>query len=619
MYKLTEGDLQIIRRAQETNNPNWFLNFYLRSPGSGTWWRPVSDDDLDRLVFHEFRVRAQEMQAGYGRLADIWHQLGKPDYFGHADSVWRALTPDEYESRIGQMEPYNYHTVYPIDGGEPSFHNNHGLILIPWQLQMHQVPQEEVVVVGGLGSAKTLGALARMIYHSATLRGYRGIAMAPNSYQAEEFHSLAREIIADTLFEDRFLEKAPMRPRPTLIISNDLVRRSRIECIPVAKEPDKARTVTGDECVIDQCEKFEPDVLAELRRSMGTRFRGQLHGRQKVGRTAYLANSGDNDALWAMFDEAKKYSRDVWAFSPPSVLNIYLTVKDLIRFQNRVGRDEDSQRMYLRGERPMGSGEHFNAMMLKLMRDNDYTAMLKRASEEPVYDMLEEERDPQPGYIWREAPETGCHYFKTPAESGHQYVIVADPGTKNPPHRDSPVVAVWDITNFPHAPAVLVAFSWVFAHGDIEAWMAQYMEWAIEYRCAGGSAGYDATGQQSTYEKMPFGLQEIDAVGYNFGGNAKYGWLGLLKLFMRRGLLRTPYLTGMFGQLVRYKLPDEKIAQDIVMMLVVLAAMLETLWYSVFGADGELIEDDPEEMRPEPYDRYDRPAEARYPGHERSM
>lgn len=612
LYRLTDGDKAVIRKAIESRNPNWFLNHFLRSPYSGTYWNPVTAEDLERLEFKEFRDQALIWQRGYDQLADVWMKLGQPEHFAPIEGKWQALTEDEYLDVLDGLGKH-YHTVFELNSTDPIFHHNHGFIMLPWQLDMNNAIQEERVVVGGFGSGKTLANTARMLYHAATLRGYRGFALAPNTIQAEEFHTLALAILTDTLYEEKFLQRSPTRPRPSLFIGHDHVGDTRIECIPVAKEPDKARTVTGDECVIDQAEKFDQEQLVELRRSMGTRFRGMMYGRPKVGTTTYLANSGDNPALWAMFDEAKERPNDVWAFSPPTVLNTYLTVGDLIRFERRVGDDEESKAMYLRGERPMASGEHFSAETLKKIRDTEATLLIKRHSVEQPSDILDKDWEPRDGYLWRSDSQLGCYHFETPYDEGRQYLVASDAGWNNPPKRDTPVVGVLDYTDFPYIPARLAGFAWVSGNHSPDPFLQQHTEFTLRYKAVGMNA-FDATAQQAGYDRF---LNDLGATPVSMGGNRKYVLLTLLKTFAARGLLLMPHAEPVFYQLSRYTLPDDRLVQDIVAMLMVAAHLLEPLYYAVYGEDGTADQAEDPEYFGDTRDRYARPTYPRYGGHRR--
>jgi hypothetical protein len=580
MYELTEGDLAIIRKASDTGDPNWFFNYYLRSPSSGTWWREVKDIDLERLTIPEFHEQALRWRDGYNNLRDIWLELGKPEFFAPVDDEWRSLTEEEYED-VSQTSFQYYRTVFELQSPAPVFHHNHGFLFLPWQAEMHKATQFIRVVCGGFGSGKTMAAVASFLYYAAVLRGFVGLALTPNSTQAEEIHKIAMNLIVGTKYEERFLKRSPLRPRPTIQIEHDYIGESSIVCIPIGDDYSKARTLTGDAALIDQAEDFQD--IDELLREIGSRFRGQTHGRPKLGTMTLLANSAVNAALWDLYDEAEENPGDVWAFMPPSTLNIYLTIADMLRYQRYVGNNEENRRMYIYGERPIGSGEHFSAETLKRCKDDEWTTLIKGRSVEDVQS-FNGKKHPTEGWIWREMPKIGCYYFETPLDEERQYCVFADPGWGNPPKRNAAFVGVFDVTEFPKAPALLVAGHWVFGHNDPQPWMFQYMEWVTKYRALALN-GFDATGQQSGYEKLPTGMSDYNAQPISMGGGKKFGLLTLLKLWMSKGLLRFPYMTPIFNQLIQYRLPDDKLAQDIVSALLVATALLEYLYYSNLSSD----------------------------------
>jgi hypothetical protein len=68
---LTPGDKAIFARAKAENNPNWILNYYLRSPDSGTWWRRVTQKDVDSLILEGSKRAAQRCLRSSARTTRI--------------------------------------------------------------------------------------------------------------------------------------------------------------------------------------------------------------------------------------------------------------------------------------------------------------------------------------------------------------------------------------------------------------------------------------------------------------------------------------------------------------------------------------------------------------------
>jgi hypothetical protein len=570
LYKLTDGDRAIFARAAKENNPSRITNFYLRSENSGTWWRPISQKQIDGLEIPESREAADRWKAGYENLLEIWKYLGRPSYFGPDPKDydnWVPIREAQYKEMSGKLDRV-YRVQFDLDTAEPAFHHPHGVQFLPWQLDMYRSKHPIQVVIGGFGSSKTWGKLLTMLVRAITLPGYRGFALAPYSIQSEEVYKQALLIIQGTEFE-RFLIASPRRPYPHLIIGNDLVGENTIECYPVLDDPGKILTLTGDEAMVDQAELI-PN-LDELIRNVGSRFRGLHKGRERVGQLSLIANSGDSPQLWDWFDEAEDDPDYVWSAQPGTYDNSYLTVSDLMRFERQVGKDVASRNMYLRGHRPLGSGEHFPQSSLMLMKAT-------------WLDDLMSDNISKPGYIRESGKRTGVYKWFMPPKDDARYIVVADPGWGNPPERNSAVIGVWDISNFPEVPAIMWGFDWVFGGGSPNPWMQSFMECVSKYRAV-GMCGFDSTGFQAGYERMT-SLHELLPTPVVMTGNKKYVYLNLTKKMMADGKMQAPTIHHLYSQAAKYKLPDDKLRQDIVSMLFVTAAMLEPYYYQGV-ADGE--------------------------------
>lgn len=601
VYRLTAGDEAIFERAIEDNNPNLFTNYYLASPETGTRFNFVPDEKLALLTIPEFKEKAQRWQENYLTLYDVWKQLGKPKYFVQGDEGWIGVGQKEFDAMIDLRR---FKVVRnPRDKTHPTFHNLHGFLFLPWQQELFQASQFVRVVVGGYGSGKTLAVVAMMLYYAATLRGFRAFALAPNSNQVMEVYKLAMNLMAGTRYEERFLIKSPTRPVPRIIIQNSRNGdvESEIMCIPVGDDPGKILTLTGDMALVDQAEQLP---VKQILRNVGSRFRGQLHGREMLGLINFIANSGDNPELWDLYDEGQDNPREVYSLSPGTHLNDYLTIDDMIRFQRVVGTSEAEHRMYLMGERPIGDGEYFNAESINLCRDPDLLTEAKNGTEAQ-----------EPGYVYEEAARVGVYRYELPYDPDSVYIVVADPGWANPPNRNSAAIGVFkigsalggEVASFPHIPASLVAFHWVFGNNSPNPWLAAY-DYLVKKYHAIGHNGFDSTGIQSGYERLPTGLSDLMPTPIPLNGSKKYAYLTITRKMVADGKFRLPELVYLMHQMSHYKLPDDKIPQDLVMMLLCAGAMLEQQWYLYMADDANETVEDFADI----YDRYSREVEDRY-------
>ncbi len=420
-------------------------------------------------------------------------------------------------------------------------------------------------------SAKTMGKALSFLYRGITLPAYRAFALAPLSKQSEEVHKVMFQAIEGTYFE-RFLESAPMRPVATIRLANDYTGLNTIECYSLQDDPTKLRTMTADEAMVDQAEEI--DDLAEVLRSVGTRFRGQTNrGRPRRGQISFIANAKDNPQLWDYFDEGVTSPKFVWAIAPTTFQNPYLTVRDLSNFEQFVGTSAGDQETHMLGHRPMGNGEHFSAATLTACRDGSMDIEMEH------HLTLKTK-----GYVKLEQHRTHVHRWEMPPQKDRIYCVVADPGWGDPPDRNSCAIGVFDITDFPRIPARLRAFDWVFGGGSSNPWITKYTEYVTTYNGFAWN-GYDATGPSGAgYEKIA-GMKFLMSQPVLLNGQKKYAYLNLLKKEMADTLIRFPNINHLYSQLSKYRLPDEGTRQDIVSMLIIFAAITEPLFLMNLQAD----------------------------------
>jgi hypothetical protein len=574
LYALNKGDREIFRLAAK--DPNVFTKYYLASETTGTWWLPGAE--------------TQKWKQGYDQLLKVWTHLNKPNRFEHAGNPYRIVWEHEQSAN------------FP---GDPAFHHQHGFIFLPYQRDIHLSIKPFTTLLGGFGSGKTLGCVASLLVYAAILPSFRAFALAPLSIQSMEVYKLALELLQGTLYEERFLIRASERPFPHLLIGNDLVGVSRIECYPILNNAEKLRTLTGDMAIIDQSERIENGGLTEVIRSVGTRFRGRVAkgGRSRLGKLIFVANSGDNQELWDLYDMQDEDPKNYVSLSPSSYDNIWLTDADLRRFELQVGSSEELRQIYLFGKRPMGNGEHFSRDVLERMQEPNLDRVMNAGLAKQA-----------PGYIKMEIKSAGVYEWMLPPQPDRNYLVISDPGTKDPPHRDSPPILVWDITDFPGTytnprPAFLVGFVWVFGKGKITNWATRYAELVNKYKAIGRN-GFDATAFQSGYDQWINILTGLYPEKINLAGNNKFLCLNAAKMLTSRQMMKMPKAVSMiYSQLARYVYPEgKKDRQDLVMAFAMSAWWMQRLYYIEDDRGGEGEDAVVEDLN----DRYRRSLTSRY-------
>lgn len=579
LYKLTPGDMAIFQRARRERNPNIFFNYYLRSPASGTWWRPVDPEELDELFVPEFKQAAEMWDSGYKALMSAWMELKKPDFFIEvAPGKYEAIDQEQHDA---DMASRKYQTRFQLEYDSPVFFHNHGFLYLPWQLEAHSAKQRIRVIIGGYGSGKSWMAQAMQLYYAATLPGFRGFGLAPYSNQARELHRITTDLFTGTLYEERFVVKSNRAHNPAIYVGNDYVvgkpawrdeaDLNGFEFFPILDNTDKILTTTIDMATVDQTEQL-PDV-SETLRHITTRFRGieRRSGRERLRVINFIANSGESPTMWDLYDEGETDPKRVWSASPGSPDNVFLGIGAMLGYQKDVGSTADERRRHLFGGRPMGDGEHFPKSSLEKCQSDALDEKMRQGQEfEENTGVPVDERQ----FIRLERPKVAVYRWEIPPEPDRDYYLVADPGWDDPPNRNSAVLAVFDLTGFPAVPASMVAFRWVYGGHSPIPWTTNFVALAEKYNCR-HACRYDGTGPQAGYEYMGMGLDEIGAFSVSMGGISKWRYINHLKRLMALGLMQMPSIPHLFSQLARYTYPEPKhLRQDIVSMMLVFASYL---------------------------------------------
>jgi hypothetical protein len=551
LYTLSEGDEAIF--AQTDANPNIFTNWYIRGKATGTWWKPGESRD--------------HLKQGYEKLHQRWNSLNRPEHFGVIDGDWLILKPQDYERAVDKSERV-YRTVAGSTPDTPSFHHRHGFIFFPWQLQVVQAVQPTRIVIGGYGGGKSVGSLVEMLINAATLPGFVGLCLAPYALQSQDLYKKALNLIKGTIYEEKFLLHAVRRPYGNIVIGNNLVGENHLHFISILDDPEKVKTLEADAALIDQTEQFD-DLSATTEGALPmitSRLRGfdMRTGRERLAESTWVANATDNPELWELASRAQEDPANYLFVQPSTYENLMLTSKQINNFERQFGRTAEEAAVHLRGEQPMGSGDHFSRETLEKCHSEELDWMMEMGLQSG-----------DARYLRVEARGAGVHRWEIPAASDGMYMVAADPGWDNPPKRNSAAICVMRVDGFPKKPASLAAFHWVFGNNRPDPWMEAFLYYVEKYN-AMGRCIYDATGAQRGYARLTDKLADTMAWQLDMGAANKGTYLTMLKLFMSRGMIQLPRIPAITQQLSKYEDPEpKKLRQDLVMMLVTAAAWLE--------------------------------------------
>ena len=241
---------------------------------------------------------------------------------------------------------------------------------------------------------------------------------------------------------------------------------------------------------------------------------------------------------------------------------------------------EDEHQRYIDAMRPEGRGNYFNKPKIYACEDGNYGDFIVHGVENGIE-----------GFGLEKTYGCGVTYFTVPCTPGGLYMLLGDPGTGNPPNRNSPCLQVWNVTDFPKYKATLAAFWWGRGDGSITPFIVQLLRFMQFYNPV--YTGVDSTGTQKNTaellnlyinsnrtdpEKFHSWLGDIDLsrvtnpgiYGMDFSVGRKAAYLVAGRLMIEAGLMIWPkFVTGMRSQLTNYdpekdRAQKPKIAQDLV-------------------------------------------------------
>jgi hypothetical protein len=391
------------------------------------------------------------------------------------------------------------------------------------------------------------------------------------------------------------------KPHPKIFIQyrmpNGQMVKSILEFMSAVDDAKHIKNLECDIMVLDQAEMM--DNLNDAVAYLGTRTRGNVKGRSRLGRLIMLANADDNVELWEQFDNAEDNPDEYLSLLVTTYSNKNLTPEQIKAFALRMGNDPEKIAQHMGAKRPMGQGFEFRRELLEGVQDKSLDDIMAAGQEkgDPEFEIGTQKKG-------------GVVQWVMPPEAGRDYYLIADPGQGAPPGRNAPVVCVLDVTDYPKTPASLRAFWWGNGGGKYEPFVEQVKHWMAHYHCLMG--GYDATGGQKVFGEATFS-DLLNLLPVDLSGVKKKTFMTLLKIIMYRKYVRFPEgIKGLNNQFLKYRLPDDKLAQDIVSAFFVFAGLL---WH--MGLAEDLLPDEEkkageDEDEADVSDRHSRPVSDRY-------
>lgn len=503
-----------------------------------------------------------------------------------------SLTPSEIEIlRVSDKDPDQFTDYFFRPRGEDRgwrFDEN----FTPegaWQKTVHVAEQRDITVIGGFGTGKTVGiGMSATVWASVT-RDFKFLNVAPKAWQAKLMYDAVLTNARNTRFEELIWEK-PRKPHPKIVIRykiGKVIYESSLEFMSADKDATGILSWEGDWLHIDEAGLL--DNLEEVIINAGSRLRGAVRGRSRLGRFSMASNSWDNFYLWYYYDQAAGDPENFLSIVVSSRHNKNITPQQLARMLARIPIDE--RQRYIEGMRPEGKGWYFSKEKIYECEDSMAGAIIEAQAAKEIH-----------GFAYEKLYGAGVISFKIPPRANRLYMLFGDPGTGAAPQRNAPVLMVWDVTGFPQRPATLMAFWWGNGGGRISPWVEKMFDFIREYHPI--YAGVDATGPQKNMNYLinehlfkerfrhegidgepgylsPFGI--VRGIGsLDFSGAMKHTYLQASRLLIEAGLLSWPKaVVGIRSQLSNYDPEnDKRIAQDIVATIGMSAHAIR-IWFHV--------------------------------------
>lgn len=487
-----------------------------------------------------------------------------------------ALTKADADILKASLEDPNIFLQYYFD-----------VTLQPHQKVFALARQNSLLMLGGRGSGKTYGFILKYLWLATIMPDLRVLW---GSYSADQaaipFHDVAYPLImASERFQkflpegEKSLKKKPY-PQIQIKVPGTRLPVSTVTFKTVGVGANTKRGFTLDIIHYDEAGlQYDAKAITTLRPAMrGRRWNGEP-------RIAQLAvSTTPTSAEWLRDWWERATNRDYPDYDPQryfalkvaSSANKTLTEEQLEAFHQDMTPEE--KQVEIQADFPEYTGTDFSPAMVDTCED--------RTLNQELMDMIEART---PGADTMSFDKIGMVKFVMPVIDGHQYIMSGDPGTGNPPYRNSPCIMVWDVTAKPYT---LVYFDWVFGGGSYKPFFNKF-QWALSYYKPIFSC-FDSTGTQKAMQELYFEDRGLFVEGLNMQGE-KSGMLNAAKILMQRGDLRFPYIRGFRLQLLNYKQEeDKKQNQDLVMTLAMAAWKMRALSYADAEdiADGDPVDDD---------------------------
>ena len=458
-----------------------------------------------------------------------------------------------------------------------------------WQLDACMASQTLHVIVGGVGTGKTIGIAAGAIVWALTTPDFKFLNIGKELHQAKYVYKEIANFCRGTILGKLVWT---MRESPTPYIEfrffmGERLIRATFEFFGLGDDADALNIFSwrGDWINIEEAGRI--DNLAEIAGNLQTRLTGAINNRSYLGRLSLISNPLDNPDMWNLFDLALSRPDKVLAISVSTLHN--KNVSDEQIDSMRMVVPEGKQEAYILGARTDPEGGFFHRNTVLACGSESMSELIKASYDSHV-----------PGYVIIEAANLGWVHFETPYSNDREYAIFGDPGILGPPMRNAPVLSAWDVSN-PKTAARLVAFWWGNGGGRIEPFVDKLVYFIQKYHPI--VAGIDSTATQKYLAEMLTidriageGLSVESITGMDFSGAKKMGYLAALRIAMEDKKLVWPSTVKGVKQITGYDplrdTANSKLPKDVVSCFAMAAFGIRRYWSGISPDDGEELEKD---------------------------
>jgi hypothetical protein len=430
-----------------------------------------------------------------------------------------------------------------------------GTVPLAKQWAFHHAPAANVTWLGGIACGKTRGVAASYMVDCLSIPYFQGLNTSVTSVQAELAFEMAMSWIEANERLEHLVDNISLRPYPKIDFRNYSTWIFRT----AGKD---ARFIRGQEFDRINYDEAGLDYDGLSLKTLRGRLRGiRQDGTIRMSRLDVTTSPTDAPWLRERFYRgvAGHHSADLSSYnSIRSTIyeNTYLT-REQIRLMESDYTDEMVE-VELMGMFPEYGMTTFPRVHVEACTYQEINDLMTEATRP-------ETGKPRPGWKEEYHPRHGVTHFESPPEGGALYLLAGDPGTGDPPKRNSGCVIVVRVDT---KPWEMVYFDWVYGRGAYQPFLSSF-KYAIE-KYNPVYKGIDTTGTQKAIDELAFENNGIVVDGINFTSD-KQAIINALSVAVVNHWFRWPIIKGLLNQMRNYRRDEDtktsKMPQDIVMTL----------------------------------------------------